>query len=82
MNPREPLLNLRDESLLRLRFAGGLRSVEQLHLVRQMRERHRREVDQLRIHLAGERADGSFRQLTIEFAMDWNRWACEWCAAL
>src|SRR5919201_5829888 len=41
-DPSEPLLEMRHEALLRLRFAGVLPASEQLELIRRMRAAHER----------------------------------------
>jgi DNA-binding PadR family transcriptional regulator len=81
-DPGEPILELRDEALLRLRFAGVLEPGEQLELLRRMRAlRERRAADLQALIDAGE-FDDPFHRMTIEFGLGWNEWAVNWCKAM
>jgi DNA-binding PadR family transcriptional regulator len=78
----EPVLEMRHEALLRLRFAGVLPVPEQLELVRRMRAVHERRIEELDQRLATDEFDDPLHRLTIEFGVGWNTWAREWCDAL
>jgi len=79
---REPVLEMRHEALLRLRFAGVLPAGEQLELVRRMRAVHERRISELEHRLADGEFDDPLHRLTIEFGVGWNSWARDWCLAL
>jgi PadR family transcriptional regulator, regulatory protein AphA len=76
----EPSLELRDEALLQLRFAGVLEPAEQIEVVRRMRALHRRRAADLEALIEADEFDDPFHRMTIEFGLSWNRWACEWCS--
>lgn len=78
----EPVLEMRHEALLRLRFAGVLPPAEQLQVVRRMRAVHERRIGELEYRLSAEDFDDPMHRLTIEFGVGWNRWARDWCEAL
>jgi PadR family transcriptional regulator, regulatory protein AphA len=77
----EPVLELRDEALLRLRFAGVLEPDEQLQVVRRMRALHERRADALQALIDAGVFDDPFHRMTIEFGLGWNEWAIDWCGA-
>lgn len=79
-DPAEPVLEVRDEALLQMRFAGVLDPDEQLDVIRRMHHLHQRRVAELTTLLQADEFDDPFHRLTIEFAHGWNTWACEWCA--
>jgi PadR family transcriptional regulator, regulatory protein AphA len=79
-DPAEPLLELRDEALLQMRFAGVLDPDEQLEVIRRMHHLHQRRVAELTVLIEADEFDDPFHRLTIEFARGWNTWACDWCA--
>lgn len=78
-DPSEPVLELRDEALLRLRFAGVLEPDEQLEVVRRMRALHEQRAGALRKLIEAGMFDDPFHRMTIEFALGWNEWAIGWC---
>jgi len=80
-DPCEPALELRDEALLQMRFAGVLEPAEQLDVVRRMRAVHERRVTELQALLEADEFDDPFHRLAVEFGAGWNRWAVDWCAA-
>jgi DNA-binding PadR family transcriptional regulator len=77
----EPVLELRDEALLRLRFAGVLAPPEQLEVLRGMRALHARRAAALQELIDAGEFDDPFHRMTIEFGLGWNEWAIDWCAA-
>jgi len=79
--PGEPVLELRDEALLRLRFAGVLDPDEQLEVVRRMRALHTDRATALQAQLSAGDFDDPFHRMTLEFGLGWNQWATDWCAA-
>lgn len=79
--PEEPVLELRDEALLRLRFAAVLNPAERAAIVRCKRSLHERRVAELEELIEADRFDDPFDRMTTEFALGWNRWARDWCAA-
>jgi PadR family transcriptional regulator, regulatory protein AphA len=80
-DPGEPVLELRDEALLRLRFAGVLDPDEQLEVLRRMRALHLERATALQEQLSAGESDDPFYRMTIEFGLGWNQWATAWCAA-
>lgn len=80
-SPGEPTLEVRDEGLLQLRFAGVLDPTEQLEIIRRMRALHERRADDLQALLDADQFDDPFHRMTIEYGLGWNRWAIEWCAS-
>jgi DNA-binding PadR family transcriptional regulator len=81
-DPGEPLLEMRHEALLRLRFAGVLPFEEQQQVVRRMRRVHERRIAELERRLQAERFDDPLHRATIEFGVGWNSWARDWCDEL
>jgi hypothetical protein len=65
---------------LQLRFAGVLERDEQIEVVRRMRGLHEGRVSDLQALVDADEFDDPFHRMTIEFALGWNQWACEWCA--
>ena len=82
IDPGEPLLEMRHEALLRLRFAGVLRASEQLELVRRMRAIHEQRLVELEHRLAAGTFDDPLHRATVEFGVAWNQCARDWCHAL
>jgi PadR family transcriptional regulator, regulatory protein AphA len=80
-DPCEPVLELRDEALLQMRFAGVLDPPEQLDVVRRMRGVHERRVAELQALLDADEFDDPFHRLAVEFGVGWNQWAADWCVA-
>ncbi len=76
----EPTLEVRDEALLQLRFAGVLDRGGRLEIIRRMRALHERRAADLQILLDADQFDDPFHRMTIEFGLGWNRWAIDWCA--
>lgn len=80
-DPGAPILELRDEALLQMRFAGVLAPREQIDVVRRMGKVHAQRVAELEEMIAADEFDDPFHRMTIEFARGWNQWAVEWCTA-
>jgi len=78
-DPAEPALEVRDEALLQLRFAGVLDADGQLEILRRMRALHERRGADLEALLDADQFDDPFHRMTIEYGLGWNRWAIEWC---
>jgi len=78
-DPCEPALEMRNEALLRLRFAGVLPEAEQLELVRRMGACHERRASDMAERLATEEFDDPLHRLVMEFSAGWNTWASGWC---
>jgi DNA-binding PadR family transcriptional regulator len=81
VEPGEPALEMRNEALLRLRFAGVLPQAEQIELLRTMGAAHARRADELERRLATEQFDDPLHRLVIEFSAGSNIWARDWCAS-
>jgi PadR family transcriptional regulator AphA len=77
----EPLFEMRNEALLRLRFAAVLPRTERLSLVRGLRELHERRARGLEERLAEDRFDDVYDRMTAEYALGLNLWAAGWAAA-
>lgn len=75
----EPLLELRHEALLKLRFAGVLTGAEQLAVLASMRAVHAARHAELTRLLEGGEFDDPLHRLAVEFAAGWNAWAGDWC---
>lgn len=80
-DPGEPTLEVRDEALLQLRFAGVLEPAGQLEIVRRMRALHERRATDLQALLEADEFDDPFHRMTVEFGVGWNQWTIEWCTA-
>jgi hypothetical protein len=78
-DPCAPAVELRDEALLQLRFAGVLAPDERLAVIGRKHALHRRRVIELQALLEAGRFDDPFHRLAVEFGLGWNRWACGWC---
>jgi DNA-binding PadR family transcriptional regulator len=78
-DPAEPALDVRDEALLQMRFAGVLEPAEQLDVVRRMGSLHQARVADLQALIEADEFDDPFHRMTIEFALGWNQWARNWC---
>lgn len=76
----EPVLEMRNEALLRVRFAGVLKPAQQLEVVRRMRAMHERQAAALRARMELGRFDDPLHRMTVEFGLGWNEWAVGWCA--
>jgi len=77
----EPLFEMRNESLLRLRFAGVLDPSERVAIVERMRELHERRIAALEATLDADEFDDVFDRMATEYALGINRWARDWAAA-
>lgn len=75
----DPVLEMRHEALLRLRFAGVLPRDRQLELVRRMRDLHEDRAARLRGQLAGGEFDDPLHRMTVEFGLGFHEWAVAWC---
>lgn len=78
-SPSEPVLEMRNEALLRLRFAGVLDPAARVEVVRQMRHVHERRIAELQARLDAGGFDDPLHRMTTEFGIGWNRWAIGWC---
>jgi PadR family transcriptional regulator, regulatory protein AphA len=78
-DPAEPVLEMRNEGLLRLRFAGVLEPAQQVEVIRRMRAAHERRVADLRGQLETDEFDDPLHRMTVEFGVGWNEWAIGWC---
>lgn len=72
-------IEMRNESLLKLRFAVVLDPSERAGIVQRMRDRHALRVDELAARLARDEFDDPYHRLTAEYGLGWNRWARDWC---
>jgi DNA-binding PadR family transcriptional regulator len=79
-DPSEPVLEMRNEALLRLRFAGVLEPDQQVEVVRRMRAMHERRLGELQELLEIGDFDDPLHRMTVEFGIGWNEWAIGWCA--
>lgn len=80
IDPSEPVLEMRNEALLKLRFAGVLDPTEQLEVLQRMRAAHETRTEELEAQLAAGDFDDPFHRMTVEFGLGWNQWAAQWCA--
>ncbi|HET8979388.1 MAG TPA: PadR family transcriptional regulator [Solirubrobacteraceae bacterium] len=78
-DPSEPVLEMRHEALLRLRFAGVLDRAEQLEVLGRMRATHERRLADLRVQLDACDFDDPLHRMTVEFGVGFNEWAIDWC---
>ena len=74
----EPLFEMRNEALLRLRFAAVLSPADRVALVHRLRELHEERVGQLQERLAADEFDDVYDRMTTEYALGLNRWAADW----
>lgn len=77
----EPILEVRDEALLKLRFAGVLKPDEQVDVLHCMRAAHARRLQELQARLSDGGFDDPLHRLTIEYGVDFNAWAIDWCTS-
>jgi PadR family transcriptional regulator, regulatory protein AphA len=75
-----PTLEMRDEGLLRLRFANVLAPDEQLEVIETKRRLHADRIVELEAQLADNHFDDRFHRLTAEYALGLHTWAQEWCS--
>jgi DNA-binding PadR family transcriptional regulator len=80
-NASEPLLELRHEALLKLRFAGVLPAGEQLEVLQGMHDVHDDRLAELNRLLDDGEFDDPLHRLAVEFAAGWHSWARDWCEA-
>ena len=78
----EPTFEMRNEPLLRLRFAGVLAPAERTRVVRRMGELYERRVAQLQAVLAADEFDDEYDRMSHEFLLGLSRWARDWTAEL
>jgi DNA-binding PadR family transcriptional regulator len=78
-DPSEPVLEMRNEALLRLRFAGVLEPEQQVEVVRRMRAAHEGRIAELQERLEIDEFDDPLHRMTVEFGLGWNEWAIGWC---
>jgi PadR family transcriptional regulator, regulatory protein AphA len=76
----EPVLEMRSEPLLRLRFAGVLAPEQRLGVVRQMRAAYEARVEEVAQRLAAGEFDDPFHRMTAEFGLAYSEWGRDWCA--
>jgi PadR family transcriptional regulator, regulatory protein AphA len=76
----EPVFDMRNESLLRLRFAAVLDRSERVAIVRRMRALHEQRIATLETVLEADEFDDVYDRMTAEYALGINRWARDWAA--
>jgi PadR family transcriptional regulator AphA len=76
----EPVLEMRSEPLLRLRFAGVLDPEQRLGVVRHMREAYETRAVEVRRRLELGEFDDPFHRMTAEFGLAYYEWGSGWCA--
>ena len=76
----EPVLEMRSEPLLRLRFAGVLEPDQRLDVVRRMRSAYEARVQEVTDRLAVGEFDDPFHRMTAEFGLAYSEWGRDWCA--
>jgi hypothetical protein len=76
----EPVLEMRSEPLLRLRFAGVLDPDQRLGVVRQMREAYESRLAEVEKRLERGEFDDPFHRMTAEFGLAYSEWGRDWCA--
>jgi DNA-binding PadR family transcriptional regulator len=77
----DPAFEMRNEGLLRLRFAAVLDPCDRAGIVDRMRVHHERRIEALEAQLAAAEFDDAFDRMTAEYALGLNRWARDWCEA-
>lgn len=75
----DPVLEMRHEALLRLRFAGVLPRDRQVELLQRMRDLHEGRAAQLRGALDAGGFDDPLHRMTVEFGLAFHEWAVGWC---
>jgi PadR family transcriptional regulator, regulatory protein AphA len=78
-HPREGVVEMRNEGLLKLRFAGVLHPEDRRGVVVRMRAYHSERVERLQELLSEGDFDDPYHRLTTEYALGWNSWARDWC---
>ena len=76
-----PTLEMRDEGLLRLRFANVLAPAERLEVLVTKRHLHEDRITELERQLALDEFDDRFHRMTAEYALGLHTWARDWCSA-
>jgi PadR family transcriptional regulator AphA len=76
----EPLFEMRNEALLRLRFAAVLEPGDRLQLVRRLRMLHERRTRLLEERIDEGAFDDDYDRMTADYALGFNRWAAGWAA--
>jgi PadR family transcriptional regulator AphA len=76
----EPVLEMRSEPLLRLRFAGVLDPEQRLGVVRQMRDAYESRAAEVHRRLELGEFDDPFHRMTAEFGLAYYEWGRDWCA--
>ena len=76
----EAVLEMRNEPLLRLRFAGVLDPEQRLGVVHQMREVYESRALEARRRLEIGEFDDPFLRMTTEFGLAYYEWGRDWCA--
>lgn len=74
----EPLFEMRNEALLRLRFAAVLCPGDRTALVRRLRKLHEARAHQLTQRLEEGAFDDVYDRMTAEYALGLNEWAAGW----
>ena len=74
----EPVFEMRNEPLLRLRFAGVLPAAERVDLIHRMRDLYAGRVTTLEAQIAQDAFDDAYDRMTTEFLLGLNRWARDW----
>lgn len=75
-----PTMEMRDEGLLRLRFAGVLDPEERRQVLETKRRLHVERIAELEGLLGADKFDDRFHRLTAEYALGLHTWAERWCA--
>lgn len=78
-DPSEPALEMRNEALLRLRFAGVLEPEQRVEVVRRMEAVHEQRVAELQDQIDVGEFDDPFHRMTVEYGLGFNEWALDWC---
>jgi DNA-binding PadR family transcriptional regulator len=77
----EPLFEMRNEALLRLRFAAVLSPPDRVALVHRLRELHQQRVRALEERLEADEFDDVYDRMVAEYALGLHRWGSEWSRA-
>jgi DNA-binding PadR family transcriptional regulator len=77
----EPAIEMRNEALLRLRFAAVLDPDDRVELLRRMADLHAQRIAALEEQLAADEFDDAFDRMTTDYALGFNRWARDWARA-
>jgi PadR family transcriptional regulator, regulatory protein AphA len=74
-----PTLEMRDEGLLRLRFANVLSPQQRRDVLENKRRLHVERVGELQALLDADEFDDRFHRMTTEYALGLHTWAERWC---